>query len=101
MTPDVRRYSWNPFFQPLPPKFQLNTFIPENVSRLQDGLKLSLLVPYIQTFKIRQERLNRPWQPLCRGDPGSLFLSPEGQLLPAGLKLTINNLTTSRIGLRP
>jgi len=91
MTPDVRRYSWNPFFSAPTPE-QTNTFIPENASRLQDGLKLSLLVPYIQTFKIHQERLNRPWQPLCRGDPGSLFLSPEGQILPPGLKLTINNL---------
>ena len=50
----------------LPSKLQLNAVIPVNVSRLQDGLKLSLLVPHIQTLEIRQERLNRPRQPLRR-----------------------------------
>ena len=48
----------------LTPKLQLNTVIPVDVGRFQDSLKLGLLVSHIQTFKIRQERLNRSGQPL-------------------------------------
>ena len=38
----------------LPTKLQLNLVIPEHISLLQDGLKLSLLMPYSQAFKVGQ-----------------------------------------------
>ncbi len=62
----------------LTPKLQLDLVIPKNVGRFQDGLELSLLVTHIQALKIRQERLNRSRQTLRSGDPGPLFLDPEG-----------------------
>ena len=37
----------------LTPKLQLDLVIPKNVGRFQDGVEVSLLVPYIQALKIR------------------------------------------------
>ena len=48
----------------LPSKLQLKAVIPKNVGGLKDGLKLRLLVPHIQAFKVGQERGNRSRQTL-------------------------------------